>query len=268
MSWLKDVRSIIQDLVTDKKMLWRLSKNDFKARFASSMLGIVWAYVQPLATILVFWFVFQVGLRSPDVGSLPFIVWYTPAFLVWTFFQDTLSSMTNSIRDYSYLVRKVNFHTCLIPFVKLISGCFVHVVFIVFIFVINIIYGVPLSVYNFQVLYYFLCTIVLLIGLGILCATITPFVGDVPNIVSVVLQIMFWATPIVWNENILSPGVASVMRWNPMYYICTGYRASFQNQMLFWKRPETIWFWVGVLCLVVFSMHLFQKLNRDFVDVL
>lgn len=96
-----------------------------------------------------------------------------------------------------------------------------------------------------------------------LCATITPFVGDVPNIVSVVLQIMFWATPIVWNENILSPGVASVMRWNPMYYICTGYRASFQNQMLFWKRPETIWFWVGVLCLVVFSMHLFQKLNRD-----
>ena len=54
MSWLKDVRSIIQDLVTDKKMLWRLSKNDFKARFASSMLGIVWAYVQPLATILVF----------------------------------------------------------------------------------------------------------------------------------------------------------------------------------------------------------------------
>ena len=99
--------------------------------------------------------------------------------------------MTNSIRDYSYLVRKVNFHTCLIPFVKLISGCFVHVVFIVFIFVINIIYGVPLSVYNVQVLYYFLCTIVLLIGLGMLCATITPFVGDVPNIVSVVLQIMF-----------------------------------------------------------------------------
>lgn len=154
MSWLKDVRSIIQDLVADKKMLWRLSKMISK----QGLLARCWESCGHMFSHWRrFWFLvcFQVGLRSPDVGSLPFIVWYTPAFLVWTFFQDTLSSMTNSIRDYSYLVRKVNFHTCLIPFVKLISGCFVHVVFIVFIFVINIIYGVPLSVYNVQVLYYF-----------------------------------------------------------------------------------------------------------------
>lgn len=268
MSWFKDFVHIVQDIIVDRKMLWSLAKNDFKARFASSMLGIIWAYVQPLATILVFWFVFQVGLRSADVGSLPYIVWFTPAFLIWTFFQDTLSSMTNSIREYSYLVRKVNFCTSLIPFVKLLSGCFVHIAFIGFIFLLNAIYGLPFTVNNLQVFYYFACTIALLIGLGFICATITPFVGDVPNIVGVLLQILFWATPIVWNQSILSPEVEKIMRFNPMYYICTGYRESFQTDSYFWERPETMWFWCAVIVFILCGAHLFQKMNKDFADVL
>jgi ABC-type polysaccharide/polyol phosphate export permease len=268
MSYFKDFFIILKNIIRDRKMLWELSKNDFKARFASSMLGIVWAYIQPLATILVFWYVFQVGLRSNDMDGLPFIVWYTPAFLIWTFFQDTLSTMTNSIRDYSYLVRKVNFNVSMIPFVKLISGSFVHIAFIVFIFIINLVYGVPISVFNVQVLYYFLCTVALLTGLGLICATITPFVGDIPNVVSVVLQVLFWATPIVWNPSILSDDVAKIMKLNPMFYICTGYRETFQGQRWFWDRPETPWFWIGSFILIFIGGHLFQKMNKDFVDVL
>ena len=259
---------ILRSLVRDRKMLLQLSKNDIKARFANSMLGMVWAYVQPLATIMIFWFVFQVGLRSNDVDGLPFIVWYSPAYLIWTFFSDTLSAMTSSIREYSYLVRKVNFNVSLIPFVKLISGAFVHIAFIVFLFIINLIYHIPFSLYNLQVLYYFLCTIALLTGLGILCATMTPFVGDIPNIIAVLLQMLFWATPIVWNPSILSESIYKVMRVNPMFYICTGYRQSFQSTMWFWERPETIWFWVGTILLILFGCHLFRKLNKDFVDVL
>ena len=268
MSFFTGIFKILRSLFRDRKMLWELSKNDFKARFANSMLGIVWAYIQPLATILVFWFVFQVGLRSNDVDGLPFIVWYSPAYLIWTFFQDTLSTMTNSIRDYSYLVRKVNFNVSLIPFVKLISGCFVHVAFIAFLFIINLIYRVPYSIYNVQVLYYFLCTIALLTGLGLIFATMTPFVGDIPNLISVILQILFWATPIVWNPSILSDRMLKIMRINPMFYICTGYRYSFQSDIWFWERPETVWFWAGVVILMLLGGHLFRKMNKDFVDVL
>ena len=268
MSYFTSFFKILGSIIRDRKMLWELSKNDFKARFANSMLGIVWAYVTPLAIILIFWFVFQVGLRSNDVDGLPFIVWYSPAYLIWIFFQDTLSTMTGSIREYSYLVRKVNFNVSLIPFVKLISGSFVHVAFIVFLFVINLIYRVRPSVYNVQVLYYFLCTIVLLTGLGLITATITPFVGDIPNLVSVGLQILFWATPIVWNPSILSEKVLLIMRINPMFYICTGYRYAFQGEVWFWQRPETIWFWVANIIIILFAGHLFKKMHKDFVDVL
>lgn len=268
MSYFRDFFSLMGGVARDRRMLWSLSKNDFKAKFANSMLGIIWAYIQPLATILVFWFVFQIGLRSNNVSGLPFIVWYTPAFLVWTFFQDTLSSMTSSVREYSYLVRKVNFNIGLIPFVKLISGCFVHIAFIVFIFLINRIYRIPASIYNLQVLYYFFCTIALLTGLGIICATMTPFVGDIPNVVGVALQVLFWGTPIIWNPDILSGNILKVMKLNPMFYICTGYREAFQSNTWFWERPETGWFWLGVFVLILIGTHLFHDMSKDFVDVL
>ena len=268
MSFFRDLFIMMREIVRDRKMLWELSKNDFKARFASSTLGILWAYIQPLATILVFWYVFQVGLKSNDVEGLPFIAWYTPAFLIWTFFSDTLSTMTNSIRDYSYLVRKVNFNISLIPFVRLISGCFVHIAFIGVIFLINGIYGIQVSIFNIQVLYYFFCSIALLTGIGLICATATPFVGDIPNIVSVVLQVLFWATPIVWNPVILSEEVERIMKLNPMFYICIGYRDAFQGQIWFWERPETPWFWLGTFTIILIGGHLFQKMNKDFVDVL
>ena len=62
----------------NRRMFWELSKNDFRARFASACLGSVWAYLQPLVTILVFWFIFQVGFKNPPVEGIPFIVWFVP----------------------------------------------------------------------------------------------------------------------------------------------------------------------------------------------
>ena len=55
---------IPQKLIENRKLIWSLSKNDFKTRFAGSYLGIVWAFVQPVVTVLVYWFVFQVGLKA------------------------------------------------------------------------------------------------------------------------------------------------------------------------------------------------------------
>ena len=148
--------TIMREHWQNRGMLWNLSKNDFKARYATSFLGVAWAYVQPLCTLLVFWFVFQVGLRSADIGGIPFIVWYAPAYLIWTFFQDAVANMTNCIKDYNYLVRKVHFKISLIPTVKLIPGIFVHLGFFLFIIGLNLVYGTPVHISNLQIVYYFI----------------------------------------------------------------------------------------------------------------
>jgi ABC-type polysaccharide/polyol phosphate export permease len=251
-------------------MLWDLSVNDFKARFASSFLGAVWAYITPLVTMLVFWFVFQVGLRTADISNVAFIVWFAPAFLAWTFFSETLSMGTVALREYSYLVRKVKFRVSVIPLVKIISGCFVHAAFIVFMILLVACYQIPLTIYSIQLLYYFLCTVLLLTGLCWLFSAITPFFPDMQSIVAVLIQIGFWTTPIIWNADAISSNLVHlILKLNPMYYICRGYRDALIEHIWFWQRGYTnLLFWVVTLAFFMLGALVFRKLRPHFADVL
>ena len=262
--------TIMREHWQNRGMLWNLPKNDFKARYATSFLGVAWAYVQPLCTLLVFWFVFQVGLRSADIGGIPFIVWYAPAYLIWTFFQDAVANMTNCIKDYNYLVRKVHFKISLIPTVKLIPGIFVHLGFFLFIIGLNLVYGTPVHISNLQIVYYFICGIAYAYGFGLVCATIAPFAGDIMSIVNVVMTVGFWATPIVWNiEGVENPVILTILKLNPMYYVCNGYRDAYLTHKFFWEHPWTsMSFWGITIALILLGSHLFKKLSPDFVDVL
>lgn len=261
--------SMLREHWQNRAMLWQLAKNDFKARYATSFLGVAWAYVQPLCTVLVLWFVFQVGLRSADIGGVPFIVWYAPAYLVWSFFQETVSNMTNCIKEYHYLVRKVNFKISLIPTVKLLPGIFVHLGFFVFIICLNLVYGNPLHPSNLQMVYYFCCAIAYTYGLGLICATIAPFAGDIQSIVNVAMNVGFWATPIVWNIENVSGTVQKILKLNPMFYVCNGYRDAYLTYRPFWAHPgNTIYFWAVTLALILVGSRLFRKLSPEFVDVL
>lgn len=87
-------------------MIFRLSKNDFMVKYAGSYFGIIWAFVQPMVTILLYWFVFQMGFRSGAVGETPFVLWLIAGMIPWFYFSDAISTGTNSLIEYSYLVKK------------------------------------------------------------------------------------------------------------------------------------------------------------------
>ena len=67
---LKSIVAIANDLLSNRKLIMSLAKNDFKTKYAGSYFGIIWAFIQPVCTIIVFWFVFQIGFRNADVGML------------------------------------------------------------------------------------------------------------------------------------------------------------------------------------------------------
>ncbi|MDN0033681.1 ABC transporter permease [Oscillibacter valericigenes] len=266
---MKNILAFLKDIWLSRKTVWGLAKNDFRAKYASSLLGAVWGFIQPLVTILVFWFVFQVGFKNPPVSDVPFIIWFIPAYLSWTFFSEAVVSGTNCLVEYSYLVKKVSFRVSMIPLVKILSSALVHAVFILFICFMMLVCGVPLSVYNLQVLYYFACTCTLLVGLCWLLAAIAPFVKDTVNIVSVFIQIGFWLTPIFWDPTGMDPWVQNVLKLNPMFYICRGYRDSFIDHVWFWQRGGTnLFFWAVTVVLFFLGAYLFRKLRPQFADVL
>ncbi len=262
------MKAFFRGLWKDRIVIWQLAKNDCKARYASSALGVTWAFLQPLLNVFVLWFVFQVGFKSMPVDNIPFIVWYIPSFLSWNFFSEAVSQSTDSLISYSYLLKKVNFNVSIIPLIKVISAAIIHTGFIIFIVFINLVYKRTLTVYFLQMLYYFACTICLSASLGWLLSALNVFLRDVANLVALVLQIGFWMTPLFWEPSGLTPAVQFVLKLNPMYYVCMGYRESVISDITFWQHPnQTAYFWSIVIFIFCFGTWIFRRLKPQFVDV-
>ncbi len=261
---------MIYSLWKDRKVLWELAKNDCKARFSSSMLGIVWTILQPLINMLVIWLVFQVGFKTSNLsGDIPFIIWYMPAFLIWNYFQEAASQSAGSLLEYSYLVKKVNFNVDIIPAIKILSNGFIHLFFILFIVFINLCYEKLPTVYYFQVIYYFFCAAAFSMALGWLCSSIAPYATDIMNVISIIIQVGFWITPIFWDPSSLKDTAQVLLRINPMYYVCMGYRDCFVYETWFFEHPiQTAYFWVVTILIWIFGVRLYRKSKVHFDDVL
>lgn len=259
----------VQGLKKTTKLAFDLSKNDLKNRYVGSFLGIMWGFIQPLITILIFWFVFQVGFKQMPVDNFPFILWLMTAMIPWFFFSDSLNGATVSITENSYLVKKVNFPVWILPIVKILSSLYIHIFFIVFLFFMFYVYDFNFTIYNLQFLYYLIATIFLLIGLSYLTSSLIIFLKDIGQFVAMLLQFCFWLTPIFWSLDILPEKYLFYIKLNPVYYITEGYRSAFIYHQWFWEKPNlTLYFWIFTFLMIVIGITAFRKLKSHFADVL
>ena len=262
------------DIYKNRRLVAKLAKNDFKTRYAGSYLGIVWAFIQPVITILVYWFVFSVGFRSGtgDLG-VPFVLYLVAGIVPWFFFQDALMGGTNSLLEYNYLVKKVVFNISVLPVVKIISAMFVHAFFVLFTIILYAAYGKFPDFYYLQIIYYSVCVFILVLGLSYATSAIVIFFRDLTQIINIVLQVGVWLTPIMWiveaSPLMGHPVIMKILKLNPMYYIVSGYRNALIDKQWFWEHPGmTLYFWALTVILFVFGTRLFQKLKVHFADVL
>lgn len=269
MTFYKRIFAFLNDIIRSRRLIFELAKKDLKNRYLGSYLGIIWAFVQPMVTILIFWFVFQVGFRSAPVDDFPYVLWLICGMIPWFFFSEGLQSATNSVLDNSYLVKKIVFRVNSLPIIRILSSLFIHVFFIIVIFVMFFIYGYKPSIYNLQVIYYLFATIVLVLGLSWITSSLVVFLRDLGQIVSIVIQFGFWLTPIFWSFKIMPEKYHFWFKLNPIYYIVEGYRDTFINHIWFWQHYNlTINFWVITLCLFFTGVLLFKRLRPHFADVL
>lgn len=265
-----NIISLITELKNNRELIWNLSKNDFKTKYAGSYLGITWAFVQPIVTILVYWFVFEYGLRAGSpVEGVPYVLWLISGLIPWFFFQEALLNATNCMLEYSYLVKKVVFKISVLPIVKIMSALFVHLVFIAFLFFVAGIYKFYPTEFSIQLIYYSFCTFCLTLALSYTTSSIVIFFRDLGQIINIFLQIGMWMTPIMWSYTILPEKLRWIVKINPMYYIVEGYRDTFINKVWFFDRYfQTVYFWVVTLILFVAGTLIFKKLKPHFADVL
>lgn len=266
---MKKIERLFKELWKSRVLVWSFAQNDFKTRYSGSALGIIWAFIQPVMTLLTFWFVFQVGFRSTAMLDVPFICWFAAGLIPWFFFADAWGSSANCFGEYSYLIKKVVFKVSLLPPIKVISATFIHGVFIVILLLIFAVYGYYPEIIYIQLLYYSFCMVLLVTALTYITATIAPFFKDATNIVTIVVQFGMWLTPIMWPYTMVSEKYQAFFKLNPMYYIVEGYRDTLINHVWFWQRyNQTAWFWCLTLLLFVVGAGFYKKLKPHFADVL
>ncbi len=265
------IREVLTELYSSRRLIYELARDDFKLRFAGSRLGAVWGFIQPLVTIFLYWFVFQVGFRSTDAsGRIPYILWLTAGMIPWFFFQEAWSGTSNYLYEYSFLVKKVVFKIEILPFVKLLSALFVHLFFVALVLLMMALYEYKAEIYVLQLAYYLFSELILIYALSLIVSSLSVFIKDVLQVMGVMIQIFFWMVPIVWSpDNLQGTFILKILRLNPVNYFIEGYRDALLNHVWFWEKPfYAVYYWAAVCVLLGMGIWVYRKLKRYFADLL
>ncbi len=260
----------IKTIFKNRKITWRLGKSDFKNRFASTSLGSIWGFLQPFVFMITYVIVFQYILKTPAPGNYPYTVWFLPGMAMWLCLNDSIMSASNSIRTYSYLVKKVVFPIDTIPIISLISSSFVSIFLIIIAIVVSAIYSFLPNI--FMLLYVIFAAYCFLIAFTRFTSAITTLVPDFSNLLGILMQLFFWFTPIIWNLNMLERHkvILQIVKCTPFTYLVTGIRDVFLGGNIITDNYfiYTIAFWIITTLLFLWGNYIFNKNKKDFADVL
>ncbi len=257
------------DQLSNLDMIVPLAWNDFRTKYAGSVLGLMWAFAGPVVTVVMYWFVFQVALGSGPVNGHPFALWLVAGLVPWMFFQDALNYGVDVLRGYSFLVKKISFNISILPAVRIFSAFFVHASFLLITLLLFTLRGAFPGIHILQLFYYSFCTIVLTLGLVFFASAIAVFFRDIVPMIAIILQVGMWATPILWQLERIDPKYHWIFQLNPMNYIVQGYRSALLDHRWFWEQAGySAYFWGLTIIIYIIGVKVFQRLKPHFADVL
>lgn len=261
MNFFNDFRQLI--------IFSNLVQSDFRRRYLGTYFGVFWAFAAPLATIGVLLFVFNVGFRSGPINGVRFDLWLVSGLIVWFYISDAIVSGSNSVIEYSFLVKKIRFSTELLPIVKVCSSLYIHLVSLILLFGLYVYRGHYPSIFWLQIPYYLFALIVFVLAVSMISSVIQVFFRDFQGVIAILMQIGLWGTPVLWDSKILPERFAPLVYLNPASYIVQGYRDSLLfNTWFFEKLNQTLYFWAVTIVLLGIGFSLFNRTKRDFADVL
>lgn len=260
-------------------LIIRLSGNDFRKRYAGSYLGRIWALAQPVVTVVMYYIVFDriFGAVPPvakEGGHVSYVVWLTAGLVPWFFISESINSGLLALLDYSYLVKKVVFDIDTLPIIKVMGALYTHVFFLCVYLVLYFLSGFKPAPQLIQIFYFSFAAGILSLALSYFNAAVVVFFRDLQQIVNIILQLLMWGTPILWDVSMVNGEntrkAAEIVSYiNPFSYIVMGYRAASFEGKWFWELgSRNFYFWGLTLLLLFVNRRIFKKLKPHFADVL
>lgn len=260
----------MKTLWKNKKLAWQLGKNDFKNRFANTSLGSIWGFLQPFIFMMMYVVVFQFIFEQSGPDGAPYVVWFMPGMAMWMCINDGIMGASNSIRGYSYLVKKVVFPVDIIPIISLLSNAFVAVFLFAMATVVCMIFGFAPNV--LMIIYMIFSAYIFLIAVTRFTSAVSTLVPDFSNLLGIIMQLFFWFTPIVWDLTMVAghQTILKFLQCMPFTYLVTGFRNCFMGGNIVTQGYGiyTIIFWIITIVMFVWGNYIFKKSKKDFADVL
>jgi lipopolysaccharide transport system permease protein len=245
-------------------------KRDFQSKYQNSLIGSIWAIINPLATIVVYTVIFSEVMKAklPDVsGEYAYSVYLCAGVLTWGFFSEVVNRAQNMFIENANLLKKLSFPRFCLPVIVLSSALvnflIIFSLFTVFLLVGNVFPGVVfVSILPLMLLLSFFA-----IGLGITLGVLNVFFRDVGQLTGIILTFWFWLTPIVYPAALLSEKLNFLLTYNPITPLILAFQTVLVNASWpEWGSLITIFFITVALNLV--GLILFRKHAGDMVDEL
>lgn len=244
--------------------------NDFKSRFVRSRLGAAWIVFQPLSQVLIYAFILSnlLSAKVPGISNTyGYAIYLMSGLLAWNLFSEVLDRCIKVFVANANAIKKVNFPRVTLPIIEVGAAVTNNLILFAVMIVIFFVLGHPPG-WSFLLILLMIPIIAMFaMGLGIFLGVVNVFIRDVEQVTPIVLQVLFWLTPIVYPANIIPEKFMQWMRLNPVYQF-----VDFYHQVIVQSLVPSF---AGVLLVgaigaafSLIALIVFRRAGPDMVDVL
>lgn len=254
----------LADILHYRDLLYFLTRRDLAVRYKQTVLGVLWAILQPFLTMVVF-SVFLGHLAGVPSDGVPYPVFAYLGLLPWTYFSSAVSRASASLVGHANLLGKVYFPRVLIPLSATLSALVDFLVAGIVLGGIMLYYGIVPSSGSFLLVPLALLTALLALGVGMWLAALNVRYRDVQHATPFLMQIWMFATPVVYPNSLIPESYRAWFHLNPMAGIISAYRGAVLGTPIEWEG-------LGLSCaatlvFVGLGVWQFRRMDRFFADV-
>lgn len=255
-----------QQLLKMRDLVWAWTIRTLRGRYQQSALGWLWAIVQPVATVAIFAVVFT-RIVPVDTMGVPYILFSYAAVVPWTLLATSVTDMAMSLVQNMNLVSKIYFPREALPIAALLSRLADYGISFVLLIILVIIFEIQVSVISLLCLpLILLIQLVLILGLGIGSAALNVFYRDVDPLLKLVIQIWFYASPILYPVSLVPE------KWQWLYFLnpMSGIIAAYRDVLIYNRLPGDYLLPAAVISLLIFvgGYLFFKKVEFQFADII
>lgn len=261
---------LLRGLFSYRSFIATSIRNEFVSRFSRSSLGGLWMIINPLANVLIYALILSnvLAAKLPGIDNkYAYALYLMAGTLAWSLFSEIINRCLTLFIENGNLMKKMKFPRITLPFIVLGSALLNNFLLLLSVLGVFICLG---HLPTWQMLWavpLILTVAALAMGLGLVLGVLNVFVRDIGQVVPIVLQILFWFTPIVYPINIIPEDLQSLIGYNPMLPLVTAYHDVFVYGLSpdFMALTSTI---ALTLVLLALGLYIFRRAAPEMVDAL